>query len=104
MLTGTDIARALLVYADALAKAEESATVDIPTRLDDGGTGRSTFLLGPASQLVSDFVPGEHDELTDAALVTWLTEQTRLVLHRHSVAPVTATEEPAPQLRWTEEI
>jgi hypothetical protein len=69
ILTGTAIARALLEYAEALAKADTSATVEIPTRLGDGGVGRSTFLVGPASQLVSDTEPSGFDEIEDEQLI-----------------------------------
>ncbi|NQX36346.1 hypothetical protein [Herbiconiux sp. VKM Ac-2851] len=69
ILTGTAIAKALLEYAEALAKAGTSATVEIPTRLDDGGVGRSTFLVGPASQLVADTEPSGFDEIEDEQLI-----------------------------------
>jgi hypothetical protein len=69
ILTGTAIAKALLEYAEALAKAGTSATVEIPTRLGDGGVGRSTFLVGPASQLVSDTEPSGFEEIEDEPLI-----------------------------------
>ncbi|GLK17217.1 hypothetical protein [Herbiconiux flava] len=77
ILTGSAIAKALLEYAGALAKADTSATVEIPTRLDDGEVGRSTFLVGPASQLVSDTEPSDSEEIVDAALIEYFHEQTR---------------------------
>jgi hypothetical protein len=69
LLTGTEIARALLDYASALARASSSATVSVPTRLADGSTGRSEILIGPASQLVSDAEPSEFEEVVDDDLV-----------------------------------
>ncbi|MCS5714671.1 hypothetical protein NVV95_08910 [Herbiconiux sp. CPCC 205716] len=77
ILTGSAIARALLEYAEALAKADTSATVEIPTRLDDGRIGRSTFLVGPASQLVSDAEPSPWDEIVDEQLTAYFREQTQ---------------------------
>ena len=69
VLTGSDIAAALLEYARALAERDASATIDIPNRSDDGSLGRSTFLLGPASQLVTDAEESEYDEVIDTELV-----------------------------------
>ena len=69
VLTGTDIARALVLYAEALAKVGSSASVDIPTRHEDGSTGHAMFLIGPASQLVTESEDSEHPELADVELV-----------------------------------
>ncbi|RLQ86163.1 hypothetical protein [Mycetocola zhadangensis] len=69
VLTGTDIARALVLYAEALAKVGSSASVDIPTRHEDGSVGNAMFLVGPASQLVAESEDSEYPELTDDELV-----------------------------------
>lgn len=87
ILTGTDIARALLEYAEALAEQNESATVDIPTRNDDGTVGRANFLIGPSSQIVSDTEPSEQDELIDEDLVASFRESTRKLRHVSIVTP-----------------
>jgi hypothetical protein len=79
LLTGTDIARALVLYAEALAKVGSSASVDIPTRHDDGSVGRAMFLVGPASQLVTETEQSEYPELTDDALVANLRQETLLL-------------------------
>ena len=50
VVTGSAIARAVLEYAKALAKANQSETVEIPTLASDGSISRSTLLIGPASQ------------------------------------------------------
>lgn len=65
VLTGTDIARALLDYAHALALADRSDTVDIPVRREDGTVGTANMLIGPASQLISE--SGSVDEEADEA-------------------------------------
>lgn len=69
VLTGDDIATALLEYAAALARNSTSATVEIPVREVDGGRGIAQVLIGPASQLVSTHAPGFADEIEDADLV-----------------------------------
>lgn len=76
ILTGTDIARALVLYAEALAKAGSSASVDVPTRHEDGTIGNAMFLIGPASQLVSETEESEHEELVDVELVEKLRKAT----------------------------
>jgi hypothetical protein len=72
VLTGTAIAEALLDYAQALAQASGSATIDIPTLNEDGSRGRSEILVGPSSQLISDAEDSEHEEVTDDELVAYL--------------------------------
>ncbi|WP_349897702.1 hypothetical protein [Parafrigoribacterium soli] len=76
ILTGTEIARALLSYAEALAKSGTSATVDIPVRLDDGTLSRSHILIGPASQLVADTEPDDDgDEIIDEELLARFSDE-----------------------------
>ncbi|MCU1479278.1 MAG: hypothetical protein JWQ19_64 [Subtercola sp.] len=87
ILTGTAIARALLEYAEALAEKNESATVDIPTRREDGSTGRANFLIGPSSQIVSDTEQSEFQELVDDDLVASFVESTRKLRHVNIVLP-----------------
>lgn len=75
LATGSDIADAVVAYAQALATHEESAAVDIPVRLDDGTTRQVSFLLGPASQLVAvPSIPDADDpEIEDVALIERIT-------------------------------
>jgi hypothetical protein len=87
ILTGTAIARALLDYAEALAEQNQSATVDIPTRNDDGSIGRANFLIGPASQIVSDTEISDSDELVDDELVASFVESVRKLRHVSIVTP-----------------
>jgi len=72
LLTGSDIADAIVDYAAALAAGRSAASVDIPVRTADGGVGRAHLLVGPASQLVTEPVESEFDELVDEALVARL--------------------------------
>ncbi|MGR0220040.1 hypothetical protein [Agromyces sp. ZXT2-6] len=76
VLTGTEIAGALLEYAQALAKIGASATVEIPTREDDGSLGRSKILVGPASQLIADAEESAYDEVVDDEVVAYFRSET----------------------------
>jgi hypothetical protein len=69
LLTGTDIADAIVDYAAALAGRRTAASIDIPVRTATGGVARAHLLIGPASQLVSESVESEFEELTDEELV-----------------------------------
>jgi hypothetical protein len=91
ILTGTDIARALLEYARALAAKESSATIDIPIRTADGSIGHANFLLGPASQIVSETVSSDFDELIDEDLVATFVRATARLENPRPVA----TEQPS---------
>jgi len=67
--TGTEISRAVLAYAETLARHATSATVDIPTRDEDGRESRANILLGPASQIIAEKYDDDQPEIVDAALV-----------------------------------
>jgi hypothetical protein len=69
VLTGTDIAQGLLRYGAALARRGSSATVDIPIRKPDGTIGHASFLLGPASQMISETEESPYEEIVDPALL-----------------------------------
>lgn len=99
ILTGTEIARALLEYAQALAVAGTSATVDIPIVNEaDGSIGRSELLIGPASQLISDTEESPYDDVLDPDLVTRMyDEAARLRRHgSHVPSAVTAVDDGEP--------
>ncbi|ARC58542.1 hypothetical protein AS850_15750 [Frondihabitans sp. 762G35] len=76
IMTGSAIAQALLDYAQVLASRGSAATVQVPTRMDDGTLGSATFLLGPASQIVAVTTTSPFDEVEDAALVERLETET----------------------------
>jgi hypothetical protein len=67
--TGTAIAAGLLAYARVLAENDTSDTVDVPTRDGDGSIHRTRFLIGPASQLVSEEYLTTDTEITDDGLI-----------------------------------
>jgi hypothetical protein len=77
LVTGTDIARALLAYAQALAVNEKSATVDVPLRQPDGSLGRGEFLIGPSSQIIAESYETDLPEVIDEALVASFEAATR---------------------------
>lgn len=102
-LTGTDIAVGLLDYAQALATAGTSATVEIPTVADDGTPGRSLVLVGPASQLVADAEASPFDEVIDPVLVERLKERSIEVRRRSSATPAVAPGKGDPTGDWRED-
>lgn len=72
LLTGSAIADAIVDYAAALAARRSAASIDIPIRARDGSTARAHLLIGPASQLLSEPVETDLDELVDDELVSRL--------------------------------
>lgn len=79
MVTGDDIAAALLKYGEALARAQLSATVEIPVRLGDGSPDRASLLIGPASEMAAVPQADEGEEIVDEALVAHLVAETDLL-------------------------
>jgi hypothetical protein len=99
VLTGTNIAKALLEYAKALAEKDASDTVEIPTRDENGSVGRSTILIGPASQLIADSEDSDADEITDPGLVEHLARKTARLRQPDIASPVfDGTEQPPSML------
>jgi len=79
VVTGDDIASALVDYAAELGRADSSDSVTIPTRTDSGASP-VTFLIGPASQIVvSDDTETEGEELVDTAVVDELNRRRQRV-------------------------
>lgn len=70
--TGDEIAAALLEYARELARNGTADTVFVPGRSPDGELGTVEFLIGPASQLVSEPLTLMGTEITDEAAVARL--------------------------------
>jgi len=93
VLTGSDIARALLDYAQALAEAGTAATVDIPVVDADGAPQRWEVLIGPASQITSLATDVPGPEVRDDLLVARLREKARLLRARGSAAAVAVEDE-----------
>jgi hypothetical protein len=97
VLTGDDIAVALLEYGAALAEAGSAETVDVPIVDANGQRGTVTILVGPASQIVARDVPSAFEELVDEATVDAL----RLKARRLRPTATVDTDKPT-QTDWTE--
>lgn len=79
VVTGDDIADAVLRYAAALAGASQAATVDIPVLRPDGKVEHDTLLIGPASQILTQPGPRDVVEIEDPGLVADLDRRTAAV-------------------------
>jgi hypothetical protein len=100
LVTGDDIAKALLKYSEALAESGSASTVEIPTLTDDGTRSTATVLVGPASQIVARPVESSFEELRDPAVVEHLTALTRELRPGRSVPAPTSSELPD----WVEDL
>jgi hypothetical protein len=106
-LTGTDIARALVAYAAALAQRGTAAAVEIPVRHEnDGHRVIVNFLVGPASQLVTEAVdPGDYEEIRDEELIGHLRTLTAELAPMHPVASSFSRDrEETADYDWTDEV
>jgi hypothetical protein len=93
LLTGTDIADAIVEYAAALAGRRTAASVEIPVRTARGGVARASLLIGPASQLVTEVVESEFDEIVDEDLVARLRTATAALSSTRPLVGGAATDE-----------
>jgi hypothetical protein len=67
VVTGTEIADAVMHYAQSLSGRSQNGTVDIPIITDKGESGRAQFIVGTSSQLVSVTSESMRCELIEAA-------------------------------------
>lgn len=93
LLTGSDIADAIVDYAAALAGRRTAASIDIPVRTTGGGVARAHLLIGPASQLVTEPVESEFDELVDESLVSRLRAAAAALSSTRPVVGTSGTDE-----------
>jgi hypothetical protein len=77
VITGSDLADAVLVYAEALSHRRQVDVVDIPVVGEDGLPGRAQFLVGAASQLVSVTAEPGSSELIEPATADLLHRKAR---------------------------
>lgn len=77
VVTGSDLADAVMLYAEALSNRHETDVVDIPVIIDDGSRGRAQFLIGRSSQLVSVTAADRGLELTEDATTDALRRKLR---------------------------
>ena len=76
-LTGDEIAHALLRYSRALGDEDRAEIVEIPVQGPGGSVETASFLIGPASQIVTQSVSGYEKELEDPDVVARLNRLTR---------------------------
>ena len=91
-LTGDDVADAVLEYAWVLAQYGRHDLVRVPTRRSDGSIGRSSLLIGPSSQLSSEDLVTDDEELVDRELVRTLKDRSA---HLREPLPVAQFDEAA---------
>jgi len=77
LMTGDDIAVAVLEHSAALAEENTAETVEIPILKADGSRSTASILVGPASQIVAENVETDFDELLDPETVERLKARTR---------------------------
>ena len=77
LLTGDDIADAVLEYCAALADEQSAEIVEIPVLNADGSRATATLLVGPASQIVAKGASTRFAELIDSDTVANLKARTR---------------------------
>jgi hypothetical protein len=106
-LTGTEIANALVSYAAALARQGTAGAIEIPVRHeDDGRTSVVNFLVGPASQIMTEEVQApDGDEVRDDELVKRLRALTAELAPMHPVTNQSQPDRDEPvDYDWTDEV
>jgi hypothetical protein len=105
-VTGTEIAKALVSYAAVLGQQGRAATVEIPVRHDGSAELRVvSFLIGPASQLVTEEVDAERgDEIRDDDLVARLRALTAELGPMHPKATDADERDTLAGYDWTDEV
>jgi len=75
VVTGSDLADAIMLYAEALCNRRQVDVVDIPVVGVDGQLLRAQFLIGSASQLVSVTAQSMLPELVEPETLDFLTRK-----------------------------
>lgn len=99
-MTGTAIARGLLDYAQALTASAGSASILVPTLRTDGSRGVSQFLIGPASQLLSDTEDGSSEEIIDEELIASMKYEVGLLRSEPRMSSTMVPADSAPHSAW----
>ena len=100
LMTGDDIADALLTLSVALAGTGSASTVEIPTISGDGTRSTVKVLVGPASQIVARPVESSYEELRDPHVVAHLAALTAELRPGQNYPSPTSTETPD----WLEDL
>ena len=77
IVTGSDLADAVMRYAEALGNRHETDVVDIPVVAEDGSSGRAQILIGASSQLMSVTSADGFPELTETATTDAIRDKVR---------------------------
>lgn len=95
VMTGDEIAKAVLSYAAALGENGTTDIVEIPTADENGMSVTAELLLGPASQIMIEPAPDDELEPEDEDLVNELVRRTAAVGGSRFVDPASShSEEP----------
>ncbi len=78
LMTGDEIAIAVLDYCAALADAGTAETVEIPVLSGEGHRTKATLLVGPSSQIVAEDVDTAYEEVIDHDVVRLLRDKTKV--------------------------
>ncbi|HEX5856598.1 MAG TPA: hypothetical protein VFY91_00675 [Microbacterium sp.] len=81
LLTGDDIAAAVLRFSEALGTTGLAETIEIPVIEADGSRGTAMMLVGPASQIVVKDAETGGRELVDSHAVAELNGKARRLKH-----------------------
>jgi hypothetical protein len=100
LMTGDEIAQALLTYSQALAQSSTASTVEIPTLDDDGKRLMVKVLVGPSSQIMAKPTESEFGELRDPDVVAHLAAMTARLQPMRNVVSPTSDELPD----WVEDL
>ncbi|NUT59153.1 MAG: hypothetical protein HOQ00_09975 [Agromyces sp.] len=93
LLTGDEIAEALLEYGQALAQNGTASKVEIPTLEADGSRSTTTVLVGPASQIIAKRTDSDAEELRDPSVVAELKARTRALRPNPSAPPMLSNDD-----------
>ncbi|MDH6237063.1 hypothetical protein [Cryobacterium sp. CG_9.6] len=72
VVTGSQLADAVMLYAEALCNRRQVDVIDIPVAGEGGRLLRAQFLIGTASQLVSVTIPHLVPELVEPETLDFL--------------------------------
>ena len=88
VVTGDQVADAILEYASELARQESSDTLEVPSINDAGTLVHTQLLLGPASQFIVEEVDTATEDPIDLGLVQKISNRTA---HLQAPRPVASS-------------
>jgi len=94
ILTGDDVADAVIEYAAALSGGDRADTVEVPAVAPDGTMTTTKILIGPASELVVEDADEDELETDHTEFVTRLRSAARTFGHHE---PIHAADRETPE-------